>query len=118
MYAFSFLLLYFCRVKKDMIFIMKKYEYINYLTENIQMEHSGLIHDDNIFGGQKVLVFFTNTQTHAKGEAELPTYKWIDKGNLSKKDIIFCEKALHWNASNIFQYAREGGFNLAKTMDD
>lgn len=97
---------------------MKKYEYIDYLTENIKLEHSELIHDDNIFGDQKVLAFFTNTLTQAKSVAELPTYNWLDKGNLSRQDLNFCKKALHWNAASIFQYAREGGVNLTKDIDD
>lgn len=90
-----------------------KYDYIQYLTKNINVQHSEILHDDNILGGQKVIVYFTNTQTGAKGKAELPTYKWLDKGRLSKKNIAFCNKVLHWNAAAIFQYAREGGIKFA-----
>ncbi|WP_103660668.1 hypothetical protein [Lactobacillus sp. HT06-2] len=91
---------------------MKKYDFIDYVAKNIKVQHSELLHDDNIFGGHKVLVFFTNTKTGAKGEAELPTYRWLNKGDLSNEDIDFCNKVLHWNVGNLFQYAREGGVHL------
>ena len=48
---------------------MKKYEYINYLTENIQVEHSNILDDSKVAGKKKVLVYFTNTFTHAEGIA-------------------------------------------------
>lgn len=91
---------------------MKKYEYINYLTENIQVEHSNILDDSKVAGKKKVLVYFTNTFTHAEGIAELPTYQWISKDKLSPKDILFCQKALRWNTDLIWKYAEQCGFYL------
>ena len=90
-----------------------KYDYIKYIPEHIKVQHSELLHDDEVFGGQKVVVYFTNMLTKATGVAEVPTYKWIDKGNLSKEDIAFCNKVLHWNVSGFFQNAPDGGMKFA-----
>lgn len=94
---------------------MQKYDYVEFLTKNIKIQHSDLLHDDNIFGGQKMLVFFTNTQTGAQGTAVLPTYKWRDTGKLSKEDITFCNRILQYNIGIIFKFAREV-FSLRKIL--
>lgn len=50
-----------------------KYKYMEFFTEHIKVEISELKHNDSVFGGQKVIVYFINTLTNAKGTAMLPT---------------------------------------------
>lgn len=90
-----------------------KYDYIEYVPEHMKVQQSEVLHDDNVYGGQKILIYFTNTLNKTTGIAEVPTYKWIDKGNLSSDDIAFCNKVLHWNASGFFKNARDGGMKFA-----
>jgi hypothetical protein len=90
-----------------------KYKYMEFFTEHIKVEISELKHDDSVFGGQKVIVYFINTLTGAKGTAMLPTYEWLDKGKLSKNDIAFCNELLRTNNSLIFRDAREGVLPIA-----
>lgn len=90
-----------------------KYQFLEFFKEHIKVEISDLKHDDDIFGGQKVIVYFTNTLTHAQGTAVLPTYEWLSKGSLSRSDIDFCNKLLRSNNSLIFEEAREGELPVA-----
>ena len=46
---------------------------MEFFTEHIKVEISKLKHNDSVFGGQKVIVYFINTLTNAKGTAMLPT---------------------------------------------
>lgn len=90
-----------------------KYKYMEFFTEHTKVEISELKHDDSVFGGQRVIVYFINTLTNAKGTAMLPTYEWLDKGKLFKNDIAFCNELLHTNNGLIFRDAREGGLPIA-----
>lgn len=70
-----------------------KYQYMQFLIK----------HDDNVLGGQKVIVYFINTLTNAKGAQ--PMNGQIKELGLY---VIFCTKLLHTDNSLIFTDAREG----------
>ena len=100
---------------------MKIYDYIEYFVEpneTIKVKHSELLKDKDHPNKSIVIVFFTNEETNAKSKAVLPSFKWLNKGSLSKKDITFCEKVLRWNSSLIMKMATIGGVNKLFSDDE
>ena len=82
------------------------------LSDETEIVHSHLI-DEN--GKNKVIVHFERPTEHGFDTArcELPSYNWIKIEGYSKDEISFFEKLLSSNVHLIFEYARNGGIQIA-----
>ncbi len=82
------------------------------LFDETEIVHSQIIEENNV---QKVIVHFERPTVDGFDYArcELPEYKWIQRKGYSDEEIALFEQLLQSNAHLLYQYAAEGGIQIA-----
>ncbi len=82
------------------------------LADETEIVHSQIIEDD---GKKRVVVNFERPTEEGFDSArcELPEYHWLTISGYSDAEIHFFEQLLHSNAHLIYQYAENGGIQIA-----
>lgn len=82
------------------------------LFDETEIVHSQIIEENNV---KKVIVHFERPTEDGFDYArcELPEYKWIQRKGYSDKEIALFEQLLQSNAHLLYQYAAEGGIQIA-----
>lgn len=82
------------------------------LFDETEIVHSQIIEENNV---QKVIVHFERPTEDGFDYArcELPEYKWIQRKGYSDEEIALFEQLLQSNAHLLYQYAAEGGIQIA-----
>lgn len=87
------------------------YPYIT-LADETEIVHTQLLNKD---GENKVEVHFERPTDDGfkSARCELPSYKWLYNEGFSEEELAFFTELLHHNAHTIFEFAANGGSQVA-----